>query len=185
MANLGAISLDVINKVCSGFAGRLSLFLEAQGQSISKLLRLCRAEGTADVWRPENQIRGEWTATEDCMIHEVVPQTRNALASRGEIASRPHWICNKKSMGSSFPETRTWVAWRHHDDDGYSSPIGEWAGHCRDLRRDVELNPASQVLIVGAELSHVISVTARPSVHQSGLKIVKCHKSDFETIWSH
>jgi hypothetical protein len=66
------ISIGVINKLCSGFARRLSLCLEAEGRSISKLLHLCGAESAADSWRVENQIHGEWTVAEDRMIYEVV-----------------------------------------------------------------------------------------------------------------
>jgi hypothetical protein len=66
------ISLDVINKLCSGFVRRLRLCFEFQGQSISKHLGLCGAEGAATSWRTDNQLHSPWTPEEEQVIYQVV-----------------------------------------------------------------------------------------------------------------
>jgi hypothetical protein len=66
------ISFEMFNKLCSGFARRLSLCLESEGQSISGLLRLCGAEQVVYRWRSDNQVQGEWTAQEEALVYQWV-----------------------------------------------------------------------------------------------------------------
>jgi hypothetical protein len=66
------ISIETINKLCSGFTRRLSLCLESEGQSISRLLRLRGAEQAAYRWRSDNQVQGKWTTQEEVFVYQWV-----------------------------------------------------------------------------------------------------------------
>jgi hypothetical protein len=66
------ISIKTINKLCSGFARRLSLCLESEGQLISRLLGLCGAEQAVYRWRSDNHVQGEWTAQEEALVYQCV-----------------------------------------------------------------------------------------------------------------
>jgi hypothetical protein len=64
------ISIETINKLCSGFARRLSLCLASERQSISRLLGLCGAEQAVYRWPSDNQVQGEWTAQEEALAYQ-------------------------------------------------------------------------------------------------------------------
>jgi hypothetical protein len=66
------VSIETINKLCSGFARALSLCLESEGQSISRFLGVCGAEQAVYRWRSHNQAQGEWTAQEEALVYQWV-----------------------------------------------------------------------------------------------------------------
>jgi hypothetical protein len=103
------ISLETINRLCSGFVRRLMLCLQFEEQSISRLLGQCGAENAVSRWSTENQIQGDWTSEEDNLIYRIFrkkgprwKELESRLSERTANAIKNRWYATLQKRESNI-----------------------------------------------------------------------------------
>jgi hypothetical protein len=92
------ISIETINKLCSGFAQRLNRCLESEGQSINRLLGLCGAAQAVYRWRSDDQVQGEWTAQEEALVYQWVRERGLCWNDLKKLLPGPYGQRDQKPM---------------------------------------------------------------------------------------
>jgi hypothetical protein len=126
------ISIQTINKLCSGFARRLSLCLESEGR-ISHLLGLCGAEQVVYRWRSDNQVQGEWTAQEEPLVYQWVRERGLRCNDLEKLLPGPYGQRDQKLMVRGSSEEGTGANARYRNDARHSRPNETRNGDSGDL----------------------------------------------------
>jgi hypothetical protein len=116
------ISIETINKLCTGFARRLILCLESEGQSISRLLGLSGAEQAVYRWRSDNQVQGEWTAHEEAFMYQWIRERGLHWNDLEKLLPGPYGQRDQKPMVRAFSEEGTGTHARYRNDARHSRP---------------------------------------------------------------